>query len=74
MTLKIFLEFVVVLAAIFLGSRSGGVGLGLWGEMGLLALSCGFGLPPTSAPIDVMLIILAVVMAMPYRPPWSAFW
>ncbi|MHC1729658.1 MAG: anaerobic C4-dicarboxylate transporter family protein [Syntrophobacteraceae bacterium] len=63
MTLKIFLEFVVVLAAIFLGSRSGGVGLGLWGGVGILALSYGFGLPPTSAPIDVMLIILAVVMA-----------
>ena len=63
MTLKILLEFVVVLAAIFLGSRSGGVGLGLWGGVGLLALSYGFGLPPTSAPIDVMLIILAVVMA-----------
>lgn len=63
MTLKIFLEFLVVLAAIFLGSRSGGVGLGLWGGVGILALSYGFGLPPTSAPIDVMLIILAVVMA-----------
>jgi len=28
--LKIFLEFAVVIGAIVLGSRSGGVGLGLW--------------------------------------------
>lgn len=63
MTVKILLEFVVVLAAIYLGSRTGGVGLGLWGGAGILVLSYVFGLPPTSAPIDVLLIILAVVMA-----------
>jgi anaerobic C4-dicarboxylate transporter DcuA len=61
--LKLILEFAVVLAAIFLGSRSGGVGLGLWGGAGVLVLSYGFGLPPTTPPIDVMLIILAVIMA-----------
>jgi anaerobic C4-dicarboxylate transporter DcuA len=60
---KLFLEFAVVLAAIFIGSRSGGVGLGLWGGVGVLVLTYGFGLTPTSPPIDVMLIILAVVMA-----------
>jgi anaerobic C4-dicarboxylate transporter DcuA len=63
MLLKLILEFVVVLGAIFLGSRSGGVGLGLWGGAGVLVLSYGFGLPPTTPPIDVMLIILAVIMA-----------
>jgi len=63
MLIKLVLEFVVVLAAIFLGSRSGGVGLGLWGGAGVLVLSYGFGLPPTTPPIDVMLIILAVIMA-----------
>ncbi|MCE5242581.1 MAG: anaerobic C4-dicarboxylate transporter [Syntrophobacteraceae bacterium] len=63
MSIKLLLEFAVVLGAIFLGSRSGGVGLGLWGGVGILVLSYFFGLPPTSAPIDVMLIILAVVMA-----------
>ncbi len=31
MTIKLVLEFAVLMAAIFLGSRSGGVGLGLWG-------------------------------------------
>jgi anaerobic C4-dicarboxylate transporter DcuA len=63
MLLKLILEFLVVLGAIFLGSRSGGVGLGLWGGAGVLVLSYGFGLPPTTPPIDVMLIILAVIMA-----------
>ncbi len=63
MAVKLFLEFAVVLAAIFLGSRSGGVGLGLWGGAGVLVLSYGFGLAPTAPPVDVMLIILAVIMA-----------
>lgn len=63
MSLKILLEFAVVLGAILLGSRAGGVGLGLWGGFGVLVLSYFFGLPPTAPPIDVMLIILAVIMA-----------
>lgn len=63
MTLSIVLQFVVVLAAIWMGARSSGVGLGLWGAVGLLILVVAFGVNPTSPPIDVMLIILAVIMA-----------
>jgi anaerobic C4-dicarboxylate transporter DcuA len=63
MTVKLLLEFAVVMAAIFFGSRSGGVGLGLWGGVGVLVLTYVFGLPPTSPPVDVMLIILSVIMA-----------
>lgn len=63
MSLILLLQFAVVLGAIALGARVGGVGLGLWGAVGVLVLSVGFGLPPTSPPIDVMLIILAVIMA-----------
>jgi len=63
MTLSIVLQFVIVLAAIWMGARSSGVGLGLWGAVGLLVLVVGFGVSPTSPPIDVMLIILAVIMA-----------
>jgi anaerobic C4-dicarboxylate transporter DcuA len=63
MTLSIVLQFVVVLAAIWMGSRYSGVGLGLWGAVGLLILVVAFGVNPTSPPIDVMLIILAVIMA-----------
>jgi anaerobic C4-dicarboxylate transporter DcuA len=63
MTFTIVLQFVVVLAAIWMGARASGVGLGLWGAFGLLILVVGFGVNPTSPPIDVMLIILAVIMA-----------
>jgi anaerobic C4-dicarboxylate transporter DcuA len=63
MTTSIVLQFVVVLAAIWMGARYSGVGLGLWGAVGLLVLVAAFGVNPTSPPIDVMLIILAVIMA-----------
>lgn len=63
MTLIILLQFAVVLGAIWLGARSAGVGLGLWGAVGLLVLVVAFGINPTSPPVDVMLIILAVIMA-----------
>jgi len=63
MTVAIVLQFAVVLAAIWMGARSSGVGLGLWGAVGLLVLAVAFGVDPTSPPIDVMLIILAVIMA-----------
>jgi anaerobic C4-dicarboxylate transporter DcuA len=62
-TISIVLQFAVVLAAIWMGARYSGVGLGLWGAVGLLVLVIVFGVNPTSAPIDVMLIILAVIMA-----------
>ena len=52
-----------MLAAIWMGARSSGVGLGLWGAVGLLVLVVAFGVNPTSPPVDVMLIILAVIMA-----------
>ena len=63
MTLSIVLQFIVVLAAIWMGARFSGVGLGLWGAVGLLVLVGVFGVNPTSPPVDVMLIILAVIMA-----------
>ena len=63
MTLTIVLQFAVVLAAIWMGARYSGIGLGLWGAVGLLVLVAAFGVAPTSPPVDVMLIILAVIMA-----------
>jgi anaerobic C4-dicarboxylate transporter DcuA len=56
------LEFAVILVALGIGARVGGIGLGLWGGVGLLALAF-LGAAPTAPPIDVMLIILAVIMA-----------
>ncbi len=63
MTISILLQFAVVLGAIWLGARYSGVGLGLWGAVGLLVLAVVFGVAPTSPPVDVILIILAVIMA-----------
>lgn len=63
MTWKLVLEFAVVLAAIAMGARKSGVSLGLWGGFGLLVLVLVFGVTPTSPPVDVLLIILAVIMA-----------
>lgn len=57
------LQFLILQACIFIGARLGGVGLGVMGGVGLAILVFVFGLQPTSAPIDVMLMILAVVTA-----------
>jgi anaerobic C4-dicarboxylate transporter DcuA len=62
MSIQLVLEFAVVLIALGIGARVGGIGLGLWGGVGLLVLAF-LGAGPTAPPIDVMLIILAVIMA-----------
>lgn len=59
MTLQLFF----VLVAIIIGARIGGIGLGVLGGLGLGILTFGFGLQPTSPPIDVMLMIVAVIAA-----------
>ena len=63
MTLKLCLEFAVLLGALLVGARSGGVALGLWGAVGLLVLVVGFGVPPGAIPGEVLLIVLTVIMA-----------
>src|SRR6187551_961994 len=62
MNALLIIQFLVLLGAIAIGARVGGVGLGLWGGVGLLVLTL-MGALPTSPPVDVMLIILAVIMA-----------
>src|SRR4051812_40327626 len=59
----LWVQLIVLLAAIWLGSRAGGVGLGLWGGVGLVILVFGFRAAPGSIPGEVLLIILAVIMA-----------
>jgi len=58
-----WIQLLVVLAAIFVGARLGGIGLGVMGGLGLGILTFAFHLQPTSPPIDVMLMIAAVVTA-----------
>lgn len=57
------LQFVFVLVAILVGARLGGIGLGVMGGVGLAILTFVFGLQPTAPPIDVMLMIAAVISA-----------
>lgn len=57
------LQILFVFTAIILGARFGGIGLGVMGGLGLALLTFGFGLEPTAPPIDVMLMIVAVIAA-----------
>ncbi len=57
-------ELLVVLFFIFLGARLGSIGIGFAGGLGVLVLALVFGLPPGSIPIDVILIIMAVIAAI----------
>ena len=59
----IWLQLAIVILCIMAGARIGGIGLGLMGGVGLAVLSFLFDVKPTSPPIDVMLMILAVVSA-----------
>lgn len=59
----ILLQLFVVLAMIFIGARLGGIGLGIYGMVGVAILVFGFGLAPGKLPIDVMLIIVSVITA-----------
>ncbi len=63
MDIQLILEFLVILGALAMGARAGGVGLGLWGAVGLLVLVVGFGIAPASIPGEVLLIVLTVIMA-----------
>lgn len=57
------LQLLFVLTAIIIGARLGGIGLGVMGGVGLAILTFVFGLQPTAPPIDVMLMIAAVISA-----------
>jgi len=63
MSLKLLLEFMVLVGALFMGARAGGVGLGLWGAVGLLVLVTVFGIAPGALPGEVLIIVLTVIMA-----------
>ena len=51
---RLILEFLVVAGALAMG----GVGLRLWGTVGLLVLVVGFDAAPANIPGDVLLMVL----------------
>ena len=61
MTLAMILELLVVLAALYVGSRYGSLALGAISGIGLAILVFGFGLKPGNPPTDVIYIIIAAV-------------
>lgn len=62
-TAIILLQLVIVLTLIFIGARIGGIGLGIYGMVGVFILVFIFGMKPGNLPIDVMLIIVSVITA-----------
>jgi anaerobic C4-dicarboxylate transporter DcuA len=59
----IVVELFVVLAAIFLGARLGGIAIGFAGGLGVLVLAL-LGLKPGEMPLDVVSIIISVITAI----------
>ena len=62
-SLVIWLQALVVIGAIVMGVRMGGMGLGIWGAVGVFVLVFVFNLAPGALPGSAMLIILAVITA-----------
>ena len=62
-TFIVLFQLLIVLALIFIGARVGGIGLGIYGMVGVFILVFIFGMHPGKVPIDVMLIIASVITA-----------
>ncbi|HUC32152.1 MAG TPA: anaerobic C4-dicarboxylate transporter family protein [Ilumatobacteraceae bacterium] len=60
---QFWLELLVVLACVVMGTRVGGAGVGLWGGVGVAVLVFVFQEQPGSPPATAVAIILAVVTA-----------
>ena len=57
----IWIEFAVLISMILIGSQMKGIGLGVMGMVGLFIFLFVFKMKPTDPPLDVMLIIMAIV-------------
>ena len=61
MTFLMIVQLLIVLAALYVGSRYGSLALGAISGIGLAILVFGFGLKPGTPPTDVIYIIIAAV-------------
>ena len=61
MSLMMILQLMIVLGALWVGSRYGSLALGAISGIGLCLLVFGFGLKPGTPPTDVIYIIIAAV-------------
>ncbi|MDY6010227.1 MAG: anaerobic C4-dicarboxylate transporter, partial [Duodenibacillus sp.] len=64
MDIMLILQLIVLLGAIFLGVRLGGIGIGYAGGAGVLVLGLALGMKPGNIPWDVILIIASVIAAI----------
>ncbi|MGF1870768.1 anaerobic C4-dicarboxylate transporter [Photobacterium indicum] len=60
----IIFQIVLLLSAIILAARLGGIGVGLAGGLGMAIAVFGLGLPPGDIPVSVILIIMSVILAL----------
>ncbi len=64
MDIMVILQIIVLLGAIFVGVRLGGIGIGYAGGAGVLILGLCLGMKPGNIPWDVILIIASVISAI----------
>ncbi len=64
MDIMLILQVIVLLGAIFLGIRLGGIAIGYAGGLGVIVLGLCLGMKPGAIPWDVILIIMAVIAAI----------
>lgn len=57
----LLIQFVILIAMILIGSQMKGIGLGVMGMLGLMIFVFLFQMRPSDPPIDVMLVIMAIV-------------
>ncbi|MFJ4223646.1 anaerobic C4-dicarboxylate transporter family protein [Microbacterium sp. NPDC089695] len=56
-------QLIVVVLAIYMGTRTSGIGLGVWGLVGVAVLVFVFGEAPGNAPVDAVFIVITVITA-----------
>ncbi|MEU4014038.1 anaerobic C4-dicarboxylate transporter family protein [Microbacterium sp. NPDC028030] len=56
-------QLIVVIGAIYMGTRTSGIGLGVWGLVGVAVLVFLFGEAPGNAPVDAVFIVITVITA-----------
>ncbi|MTG98732.1 anaerobic C4-dicarboxylate transporter [Myroides sp. BIT-d1] len=57
----LLIQFIILIAMILIGSQMKGIGLGVMGMVGLIIFVFFFDMRPGDPPIDVMLVIMAIV-------------
>lgn len=65
----LWLEILLLVGIIAYSAKLGGIGVGMAGAVGMIAATAVFGLKPGFIPVDVMLIIMTVILAISVMQP-----